>query len=365
MICQSCGEETTGKFCQNCGQLVKTKDDADKKNTVEKLYGLRAGLSVISKFSDEEEKIELPYVRKVEKEEEISRKEYELNFKKGERDNLKRSVNCEIKPPLKSGDSLKSLILMISVAAVLIVLISVGIFSSNYIVKSITLSVAFLVMLLGGTWSIICFVSDYKDDKKRYEKECNWKIEQIAKLKELEREIPNLTLLIPQIKSDAEEGRRMIKYYRKDYSEKSRFVFEALEQTYVQLLDPRDWQHLDLIIFYMETGRAETMKEALQLVDRQIQTDSIVEAIERASKQICSTIQRGMERINNTIVASAQTLSAQINAVSNQLTDLSITADEMQYALKDKANISSKQLMDDVHQMRILADNEEVRRRNS
>jgi len=222
-----------------------------------------------------------------------------------------------------------------------------------------------LGMFLGVPTFIALFIDDYKDDKLQYEKECDWRIKHIAELKELEREIPNLTFSIPKIKSDAEEGRRMIKYYRKDYSDKSRFVFEALEQTYAKLLDTRDWQHLDLIIFYMETGRAETMKEALQLVDRQIQTDNIIEAIEKASKQICSTIQRGMERINNTIVASAQILSAQINAVSNQLADLSITAGEMQYALKDKADVSSKQLMEDVHQMRLLADNEEIRRRNS
>jgi len=363
-FCTKCGAEINGRFCQNCGNDTKPKDTENTNETINQLYGLRAGLSVISQLSDEEERFELPELRKVEEGEKVGYKEHELEDKKRKRSNLKSSINCEIKPPLKRS-SLKWLILMIVSFVASSVLILVSVFSVNVIVKGITRGIGILGMFLGVPTFIALFIDDYKDDKLQYEKECDWRIKHIAELKELEREIPNLTFSIPKIKSDAEEGRRMIKYYRKDYSDKSRFVFEALEQTYAKLLDTRDWQHLDLIIFYMETGRAETMKEALQLVDRQIQTDNIIEAIEKASKQICSTIQRGMERINNTIVASAQILSAQINAVSNQLADLSITAGEMQYALKDKADVSSKQLMEDVHQMRLLADNEEIRRRNS
>ena len=146
-------------------------------------------------------------------------------------------------------------------------------------------------------------------------------------------------------------------------------VYDALKTEYSEIIDVRDWENLDLVIYYFETGRAETMKEALQLVDRQVQTNEIVTAIEMASRRICLTIQEGMSKINNTIISATMLLSSQINNVSNQLSNinanLTITANSMKNALNSKANISSKQLMDDVHQMRILADNEEVRRRNS
>lgn len=362
-FCTKCGAEINGRFCQNCGYDTKPKDTENTNETIDQLYGLRAGLSVISQLSDEEEKVELPEVRKVEKGEEVDRIECRLEDKKWERDKLKEKVEKEIKPPLKQIDKMKLILMLVSLVGA-VALILIGVFSKGEVVTGLSIMFGVLIFWV-MVYLVVLIVIEYMEDKRSYKERKKARPAQIAYLKELEKEVSNLSFSIPKIKSDAEEGRRMIKYYRKDYSDKSRFVFEALEQTYAKLLDTRDWQHLDLIIFYMETGRAETMKEALQLVDRQIQTDNIIEAIEKASKQICSTIQRGMERINNTIVASAQILSAQINAVSNQLADLSITAGEMQYALKDKADVSSKQLMEDVHQMRLLADNEEIRRRNS
>ena len=33
-----------------------------------------------------------------------------------------------------------------------------------------------------------------------------------------------------------------------------------------------DWSNLDLIIYYLETNRADTIKEALQLLDEEIRT---------------------------------------------------------------------------------------------
>ena len=42
-------------------------------------------------------------------------------------------------------------------------------------------------------------------------------------------------------------------------------LYSALEKEFSALLDPRDWKYVDLVIFYFETGRAESMKEALQL----------------------------------------------------------------------------------------------------
>lgn len=46
-------------------------------------------------------------------------------------------------------------------------------------------------------------------------------------------------------------------------------VKKALDNSYGDILDSRDWDKLDKIIYLLETHRADTVKEALQLIDRE------------------------------------------------------------------------------------------------
>lgn len=50
-------------------------------------------------------------------------------------------------------------------------------------------------------------------------------------------------------------------------AQRSQKILELAVETF-PLIDFRDWENIDLIIYYFETGRADDMKEALQLVDR-------------------------------------------------------------------------------------------------
>ena len=174
----------------------------------------------------------------------------------------------------------------------------------------------------------------------------------------------------------AEKNNHMVNVLRKDASMESQkygsAMFEALRKQFAEFLSPADWENIDLLIFYFETGRALTLREALQLVDKQRQADMIVEAIESATQRICTTINHGMLNIQNTIIGCASVLSAQLSSIqaqqgqilSNQR-QLQIDASTLKSALKSKSNTSSKQLMEDVHQLRVYADNLEVKRRNS
>ncbi|MDE7082381.1 MAG: hypothetical protein K2O89_01595 [Clostridia bacterium] len=47
----------------------------------------------------------------------------------------------------------------------------------------------------------------------------------------------------------------------------------TLENTYGDILNYRDWDKLDMIIYLLETYRADTIKEALQLIDREQQSN--------------------------------------------------------------------------------------------
>ncbi len=105
----------------------------------------------------------------------------------------------------------------------------------------------------------------------------------------------------------------------------SAFV-ESATQAY-PLIDLRDWENVDLLIYYFETGRADDMKEALQLVDRQRQTDQITDALEMASAEICKTIHHSMNQLGNALSQSFSLLSSQLsqsfNMVSSQMSQLS------------------------------------------
>lgn len=132
-------------------------------------------------------------------------------------------------------------------------------------------------------------------------------------------------------------------------------AYNALVETYAGVLDQRDWPYLDLLIYYFETDRAGTMREALQQLDRERQTQQIVGTIQTATMTICRTIQEEMSVLRGTIqmgFAALQTSIdrgfAQMNAIGQaQLEQLSLAN-----ALRAKANATSEQLMRDVSYMK-------------
>lgn len=134
--------------------------------------------------------------------------------------------------------------------------------------------------------------------------------------------------------------------------------YAALKKQFNPLLDERDWQNLDLVIYELETRRADTVKEALQLVDRELQTERIQQTIALATEQICHEIRRGFAELNSTIRECCRVISAQLNVVSMQLDEMSGQLSElcdsvnMGNALQAKANVTSAQLLSDVHAIR-------------
>lgn len=140
---------------------------------------------------------------------------------------------------------------------------------------------------------------------------------------------------------------------------------DALEKVYGKQLNPLDWGNLDLVIYFLQTGRADSIKESLQLVDRQKQTNKIVCAIEHASDKICGEIRSGFTMLGKTMVTCFNSLSNQINALGTQLSnqhtghinalqklvqqnDEIISAMQLSSALQAKANVTSEQLIKDV-----------------
>ena len=156
---------------------------------------------------------------------------------------------------------------------------------------------------------------------------------------------------------------------------------KAMLETSLGVITEADWANIDLLIFYLETGRADSLKEALQLVDKQRQTEQITYAIHEASQHITNTlsarlnslgaiIQTGFAQLGrqiqynhnetmNTMLTSfgnlENTISSGNREISQQLGNLSDTmkaegrkiaeAEHLNASLLKKANESSDQLM--------------------
>ncbi len=100
-------------------------------------------------------------------------------------------------------------------------------------------------------------------------------------------------------------------------------IWETLVDTYGRLLDARDWKILDLVIWQLETGRAETVKEALQLADRETQTDRIVATMQSASMAIAQRIDDGFgnlqTQLNKNFYSLARTLASAASNISYRI----------------------------------------------
>lgn len=181
-----------------------------------------------------------------------------------------------------------------------------------------------------------------------------------------------------QIKLDrVTENQRMDQTIRK-YVQAGELLYAGLQCEFRTLLDERDWENLDYIIYMLETGRAYSLKEALQQVDAERRADRIVNAIQIASERISATFADGMRRMGALVTQCCYELSY---IVSSFRQDLRFQSEQMQgimsrvgnltnqvslgNALQAKANTTSLQIMQDVRTMREHSDYADWRYRNN
>lgn len=102
---------------------------------------------------------------------------------------------------------------------------------------------------------------------------------------------------------------------KQELKKEARNIKQGLIKAYSSLIAESDWENIDLLIYYMQTGRADNLKEALQQVDRQRQTEEIVGAIKVASSYI-------VQEIRNTANTMGQALAKSFSVISGQLSDI-------------------------------------------
>ncbi len=189
---------------------------------------------------------------------------------------------------------------------------------------AISAVVFFFVSILIGTKS---YRREYKKycDKKNYENEkLNSSINRSNKNKE------NLIKSRDNLKDEIRKQQIVVKNITNSSIANTKNIYETLVQKFKSILDVRDWKYIDLIIFYFETRRADTLKEALQQVDRRIQTDEIIDAVENASSSLASSINSSLMVLGNSLNNSINSLSKQLTIQHNeQLNKLSQINDQL------------------------------------
>lgn len=166
-----------------------------------------------------------------------------------------------------------------------------------------------IIFVVGLAFALIVKVSNGKDLQKRIQ-------EGSGKSKQ---DLKDAKARLSQAAADCDSAQKALAIVSKDYekvksvsTKLSQEMYNALVAQFKSVLDIRDWEHIDLIIFNFETGRADTLKEALQQVDRKVQTDEIIEAIETAGQNISSTIRMSMNELRSDLNKSFAKLSVQL-----------------------------------------------------
>lgn len=162
-------------------------------------------------------------------------------------------------------------------------------------------------------------------------------------------------------------------------------LIDSLESTFKSFISNRDWGNVDLIIYYVETSRADNMKEALLLVDRERQTQRIIQSVELATKEISQTLntcftrlqgsmERGFNLLSNQIAANTRLIAGKMDGIMSQNSKISlqlqnnalnmITATNMTNALLAKSNVSSANIAEGVGQIKDYVNHLEMLKRN-
>lgn len=176
------------------------------------------------------------------------------------------------------------------------------------------------------------------------------------KLKQLEKEA---SALAPVLKNEAEQTAAWRAQNLKPHLRNIFNMYAALRQAFSFFLDERDWAHIDLLIFELETRRADSLKEALQLVDRELQTQRLENLICNATRAIVGTLRSGFSMLQQSLTAVYNGLSEQLSGISGQLSGISsqiASSQAMNAALLSKANVTSEKMVNELKGIRTNSD---------
>jgi hypothetical protein len=123
------------------------------------------------------------------------------------------------------------------------------------------------------------------------------------------------------------------------YINQANLLYNEILQQYNNILSEVDWGNVDLIIYYLETHRADTLKEALLLVDNKKKHDELISTINSSTEYIASIINRRIYAIEKTLIISIDFLVQFINIKFDELHSNILSNGLRQIKLLEEQNI--------------------------
>lgn len=94
---------------------------------------------------------------------------------------------------------------------------------------------------------------------------------------------------------------------------KTKLIYDKLCELNLDFIHYKDFDKLDYIYYYIETNRADNIKDALNLVDNQLRHEELVGVLNEAITTICNTISRSASIICDVICEYGTKLCMEIN----------------------------------------------------
>ena len=395
----------------------------NKEQTLTELYGLRAGLSAIAIAADQYKSMDSKTHNDVRQqklrcqnmETELQTANEKLTEKKYK---LARAQKTLIEQPPQAQRAEGGGVVKIIFAVLLAVAVTAGVvFACIAIIKAlfytegniegtedvvagVVISIvvcAIGLVLIGLAIRPIIRISSSgarkRADIERANREAMEKYEKahadaVRDVAELPIVIKNLTATIERLPAEIERARED---HKKAVAEREQILalhiakgnalYNVVATRYNYLLAESDWANIDYVIYLLETGRADTIKEALQQLDTERRKNEIVNSIGIAAEYVGNTIRRSVQALQGSMERCFNEMSNMLQAafkrqeellkditkgvstVSYQLVGIQKSVD-FGNALLQKAVASSEQIAGSVQYMRDLAESAAIRSRN-
>ncbi len=119
-----------------------------------------------------------------------------------------------------------------------------------------------------------------------------------------------------------------------------RSICNQTHKQYDDFINPVDWQHLDLLIYLFETGRATNVKEALKEVDTRLRHDQLLNTIDKVGNQIQEAIRQSLNKLERSINNRLTSIEHRVNIIG-QTVDQRLDLMESQMAVMHRERIDA------------------------
>lgn len=312
-----------------------------KREIIERLYVLRSALSVISSrvdlIKENEDKVEklqkeketLPSCIASLKEELVKNKSY---FKRSKRDFI---------------SSVGKLVFFILVVIFSLMCVE---YAKSVINLELNFLEAYVLPILFG-FLVIISIPDVIKKYKYYKKNKDDYDNMICRINEDQDYLKSLDLTIPYQIGKLHELERLSLPVVEYYYNAAKQLFE-----FTGFLHEQAWQYVDLLLYAFEVMQKDTMKEALEYVQMQVNHDELVRSINAASRRISTTIENSVAVLRSDMNNYYNQLSSQIadgmKGISKDIDNLNAEFKKGN-VLMNKIETNSKTLMDDLKYVKV------------